>query len=48
MPELPDIVVYTEALEQRILGETLKRVTIASATLTPMRFFGTPNSLQSR
>jgi formamidopyrimidine-DNA glycosylase len=33
MPELPDIVVYIEALEQRILGETLKRVNIASPFL---------------
>jgi len=33
MPELPDIVVYIEALEQRILGETIKRVTIASPFL---------------
>lgn len=28
MPELPDIVVYIEALEQRILGEPLERVRI--------------------
>ena len=33
MPELPDIVVYIEALEQRILGETLKHVAIASPFL---------------
>jgi formamidopyrimidine-DNA glycosylase len=33
MPELPDIVVYIEALEQRILGQTLERVTIASPFL---------------
>lgn len=33
MPELPDIVVYLEALEQRILGETLERVTIATPFL---------------
>jgi formamidopyrimidine-DNA glycosylase len=33
MPELPDIVVYIEALEPRIFGETLKRVTIASPFL---------------
>ena len=33
MPELPDIVVYIEALEQRILGETLQRVNIASPFL---------------
>jgi formamidopyrimidine-DNA glycosylase len=30
MPELPDIVIYLEALEKRILGETLSRVRIAS------------------
>ena len=29
MPELPDIVVYAEALEQRILGQTLVRVDVA-------------------
>jgi formamidopyrimidine-DNA glycosylase len=33
MPELPDIVVYIEALERRILGQTLERVTIASPFL---------------
>jgi formamidopyrimidine-DNA glycosylase len=33
MPELPDIVVYIEALEQRILGKTLERVQIASPFL---------------
>src|SRR6267142_5654759 len=33
MPELPDIVVYIEALEHRILGETLERVKIASPFL---------------
>jgi formamidopyrimidine-DNA glycosylase len=33
MPELPDIVVYIEALEQRIPGETLERVTIAAPFL---------------
>jgi formamidopyrimidine-DNA glycosylase len=33
MPELPDIVVYIEALEQHILGQPLKRVTIASPFL---------------
>ena len=33
MPELPDIVVYIEALEKRILGETLERVHIASPFL---------------
>jgi len=30
MPELPDIVVYLEALEQRILGQPLERVRIVS------------------
>ncbi len=30
MPELPDIVVYLEALEARILGERLERVRLAS------------------
>ena len=33
MPELPDIVVYIEALEQRILGQTLQRVTVAAPFL---------------
>jgi formamidopyrimidine-DNA glycosylase len=33
MPELPDIVVYLEALEQRILNQTLERVLIASPFL---------------
>jgi formamidopyrimidine-DNA glycosylase len=33
MPELPDIVVYIEALEQRVLGATLKRVTVTSPFL---------------
>jgi len=33
MPELPDIVVYIEALEQRILGDTLERVQITSPFL---------------
>lgn len=39
MPELPDIVVYIEALEKRILGQTLDQVRIASPfllrTVTP-------------
>lgn len=39
MPELPDIVVYIEALEKRILGQTLEGVRIASPfllrTVTP-------------
>jgi formamidopyrimidine-DNA glycosylase len=33
MPELPDITVYIEALEPRIVGATLKRVTVASPFL---------------
>src|ERR1700683_3707487 len=33
MPELPDIVVYIEALEKRILGRKLERVQIASPFL---------------
>src|SRR5207302_7536455 len=33
MPEYPDIVVYLEALEKRILGRTLERVDIASPSL---------------
>src|SRR3984885_8828582 len=33
MPELPDIVVYMEALEKRVLGNTLQRAQIASPFL---------------
>jgi formamidopyrimidine-DNA glycosylase len=33
VPELPDVVVYIEALEQRILGETLERVQLLSPFL---------------
>jgi formamidopyrimidine-DNA glycosylase len=33
MPELPDVVVYIEALEQRILNQTLERVRLASPFL---------------
>jgi formamidopyrimidine-DNA glycosylase len=33
MPELPDIVVYIEALEKRTLGQTLEHVRIASSFL---------------
>lgn len=33
MPELPDIVVYLEALEQRVLGHVLERVRIAGPSL---------------
>lgn len=33
MPELPDIVVYIEALEKRILGQTLEQIRLASPFL---------------
>ena len=33
MPELPDIVVYIEALERRVLGETVRSVRIASPSV---------------
>lgn len=33
MPELPDIVVYLEALEKRVLGEALDRVRISSPSV---------------
>lgn len=33
MPELPDVVVYVEALERRVVGRTLERVRIKSAFL---------------
>ena len=33
MPEFPDIIVYIEALERRILGQTLKRVQLGSPFL---------------
>jgi formamidopyrimidine-DNA glycosylase len=33
VPELPDIVVYLEALEQRILGQTLVGVDVATPFL---------------
>src|SRR5580765_288276 len=33
MPELPDITIYLEALQRRVLGETLERVRIASPFL---------------
>jgi len=33
MPELPDVVVYIEALEQRILGQTIERIRLASPFL---------------
>ena len=39
MPELPDVVVYLEALEPRILGQRLERVRLVSPfllrTVTP-------------
>lgn len=33
MPELPDVVVYIEALKERVLGQTLERVLISSPFL---------------
>jgi formamidopyrimidine-DNA glycosylase len=33
MPELPDVTVYVEALEQRIVGQRLERISIASPFL---------------
>src|ERR1700730_12956164 len=33
MPELPDITVYIDALESRIMGQTLERVRLASPFL---------------
>src|SRR6185437_1622006 len=33
MPELPDITVYIEALEQRVLGHVLERIQIAGPSL---------------
>jgi formamidopyrimidine-DNA glycosylase len=33
MPELPDVVVYIEALERRIFGQTLQRIHLASPFL---------------
>ena len=33
MPELPDIIVYLEALEQRVLGHVLERMRIAGPFL---------------
>lgn len=40
MPELPDIVVYLEALERRVLGQTLTGVRIASPSV--LRTFDPP------
>ncbi|MEE8141761.1 MAG: DNA-formamidopyrimidine glycosylase family protein, partial [Planctomycetota bacterium] len=42
MPELPDIVVYLEALESRVLGETLEQIRIKSPFL--LRSFDPPLS----
>jgi formamidopyrimidine-DNA glycosylase len=33
MPELPDVVVYIEALERRVIGQTLQRIRLASPFL---------------
>ena len=33
MPELPDITVYIEALEERVLGQRLERVRLGSPFL---------------
>ncbi|HEY3082769.1 MAG TPA: DNA-formamidopyrimidine glycosylase family protein [Chloroflexota bacterium] len=33
MPELPDVTVYVEALEQRVLGQALERIRVASPFL---------------
>ena len=47
MPELPDITVYTEALDKRIVGQTLQRVRIASPFL--VRTFEPPiDAVQQR
>src|SRR5258708_37009691 len=40
MPELPDITIYIEALEQRIIGETLDGVRVNSPFL--LRTFDPP------
>ncbi len=40
MPELPDIVVYIEALERRVIGETLRDVRVASPSV--LRTFDPP------
>lgn len=42
MPELPDIVVYIEALEKRVVGETLRRVRVTAPQL--MRTYDPPTS----
>ena len=46
MPELPDITVYVEALERRIVGETLERVRIQAPFL--LRTFDPPIEAASR
>ena len=47
MPELPDIVVYIEALEERIVGEPLERIRLHSPFL--LRTFAPPSeSLHGR
>ena len=33
MPELPDLTIYVEALERRIVGEPLERVRVAGWNL---------------
>ncbi|HMC66081.1 MAG TPA: DNA-formamidopyrimidine glycosylase family protein, partial [Gemmataceae bacterium] len=40
MPELPDIVVYLEALQPRLVGQTLERVRVVSPFL--LRTFDPP------
>src|SRR4051812_14406078 len=40
MPELPDIIVYVEALEKRLLGQPLQRIRISSPFL--LRTFSPP------
>lgn len=40
MPELPDVTVYIEALEERVLGETIQKIRIASPFL--IRSFDPP------
>lgn len=48
MPELPDVVVYLEALERRIVGQSLERIRLASPFLLrsveppPEAFAGQP------
>ncbi len=46
MPELPDVVVYIEALERRIAGQTLQRIRLASPFL--LRSVDPPLSLAYR